>query len=152
MKQLRQLVAAATQVARRAGRPVKDDSGQAVAEFSLVVFLLVLILFSLLETGLLLNEKLVLTSAAREVARVCAVQGGKTPGALERLDELLESAGIQKDKVQAVITPTQAIYGTTIRVSLEYEHEVLSPVVSSVIGNTITLTAKAVTRSEFVPR
>lgn len=129
-----------------------EESGQAVAEFSMVVFLLVLILFSILETGLLLNEKLVLASAAREVARVCAVEGGKTPGALSRLDELLTLSGIEPSRVSADITPKQAIYGTTIRVSLEYDYEVLSPVVASILGGTITLTAKAVTRSEFVPR
>jgi Flp pilus assembly protein TadG len=136
----------------RVQQMLAEETGQAVAEFSMVVFLLVLILFSILETGLLLNEKLVLTSAAREVARVCAVEGGKTQGALSRLEELLTLSGIEPSRVSADITPNQAIYGTTIRVSLEYDYEVLSPVVSSVIGGTITLTAKAVTRSEFVPR
>lgn len=131
---------------------VRNESGQAVAEFSLVLFLLVLILFSILETGLVLNEKLILTSAAREVARVCAVEGGRTSGALTRLDELLSVSGIDSSKVVADITPKQAIYGTTIRVSLLYDYDVASPVVGSIVGHTITLTAKAVTRSEFVPR
>lgn len=138
--------------AHRTDLLVRDESGQAVAEFSLVLFMLVLILFSILETGLVLNEKLVLTSAAREVARVCAVEGGKTSGALARLDELLVLSGIDTSKVVADITPKQAIYGTTIRISLAYDYDVLSPVVGSVVGHTITLTAKAVTRSEFVPR
>lgn len=136
----------------RVHRLLVDSDGQAVAEFSLVVFLLVLVLFSILETGLLLNEKLVLTAAAREVARVCAVQGGKTQDALDRLSELVSAAGMDPDAVEADIRPKQAIYGTTITVSLTYDYLVKSPMVRSMVGPTLSLTAKAVTRSEFVPR
>ncbi len=131
---------------------LSDDRGQAVAEFSLVVFLLVTILFSILETGLLLNDKMVLTSTAREVARVCSVEGGRTANALARLNELLSSAGMDMSLVTANISPGQAIYGTTITVDLEYLYRVKSPVIGSIIGHTIELAAKAVTRSEFVPR
>ncbi|MGI6643820.1 MAG: TadE family protein [Bacillota bacterium] len=129
-----------------------DENGQAVAEFSLVVVLLVTILFAILETGLLLNDKMVLTSTAREVARVCAVEGGRTPNALSRLNELLSSAGFDISSVTSSIAPGQAIYGTTITVELGYSYRVKSPVIGSIVGHTIGLTAKAVTRSEFVPR
>lgn len=93
---------------------LRNDDGQALVEFSLVVFLLVVILFSILEGGLLINAKTVLTSAARETARVCAVEGGRTPGALQRLSDSLASGGIDPDEVTALISPGQAIYGTTI--------------------------------------
>jgi len=123
-----------------------------VAEFSLVVFLLMLVLFTILETGLLLNDRLVLTSAAREVARVCAVEGGRTQNALARLDELLRAAGINPEAVSVSILPSQAIYGTTIAVDLSYVYKVRSPLVRSIAGTEIAVSAKAVTRSEFVPR
>ena len=97
-------------------RLFRQSEGQAIAEFSLVVFILVLVLFSILEVGLLLNDKMVLMSAAREVARVCAVEGGKTQNALNRLRELLTADGIDPDTVTTSIRPTQAIYGTTIYV------------------------------------
>lgn len=131
---------------------LRNDDGQALVEFSLVVFLLVVILFSILEGGLLINAKTVLTSAARETARVCAVEGGRTPGALQRLSDSLASGGIDPDEVTALISPGQAIYGTTIRVELQYDYKVVSPVVRAIVGNKISLTSKAVTRSEFVPR
>jgi len=133
-------------------RLARDADGQAVAEFSLVFALLVLVLFTILELGLLLNDKMVLTSAAREVARVCAVEGGKTAGALRRLSELLESAGLDPGAVSALIYPTQAIYGTTIYVDLSYEYRIKSPLVGTLIGGVIPVSAHAVTRSEFVPR
>ncbi len=129
-----------------------NEKGQAVAEFSLVVFLLVTVLFSLLEVGLLLNDKLVLTSAAREVARLCAVEGGRTPNALDRLNGLLSSAKMDLSSVTTNISPGQATYGTTITVDLRYSYKVKSPMIATIIGDTIGLSAKAVTRSEFVPR
>ena len=133
-------------------RLVREQAGQAVAEFSPVIFLLVLVLFSIVETGLLLNDRMVLMSAAREVARVCAVEGGKTAGALARLNELLTSAGISPSSVTASIWPNQAIYGTTIHVELSYSYEVKTPVFRTLAGATIPVSAKVVTRSEFVPR
>lgn len=129
-----------------------ETRGQALVEFSLVVFLLVVILFSILEGGLVINAKTVLTSAARETARVCAVEGGRTPGALQRLSDSLTAGGIDPDEVTALISPGQAIYGTTIRVELQYDYKVVSPVVRAIVGDSIPLTSKAVTRSEFVPR
>lgn len=129
-----------------------ETRGQALVEFSLVVFLLVVILFSILEGGLVINAKTVLTSAARETARVCAVEGGRTPGALQRLSDSLTAGGIDPDEVTALISPGQAIYGTTIRVELHYDYKVVSPVVRAIVGDSIPLTSKAVTRSEFVPR
>ncbi|MGI6663672.1 MAG: TadE/TadG family type IV pilus assembly protein [Bacillota bacterium] len=129
-----------------------ETRGQALVEFSLVVFLLVVILFSILEGGLVINAKTVLTSAARETARVCAVEGGRTPGALQRLSDSLTAGGIDPDEVTALISPGQAIYGTTIRVELRYDYKVVSPVVRAIVGTSIPLTSEAVTRSEFVPR
>ena len=141
-----------TFAASMCSRLSREDSGQAIAEFSLVVLLLVLVLFSILEVGLLLNDKMVLMSAAREVARVCAVEGGQTQNALNRLRELLIADGIDPDTVTASIRPTQAIYGTTIYVDLSYDYPVKSPVVRPLSGSFIPVSAHAVTRSEFVPR
>lgn len=131
---------------------LEGDDGQAVAEFSLVIFLLVMLLFSILEVSLLLNDKMVLMSAAREMARICAVEGGKTANAVERLHELLSADGIDPETVTACIRPTQAIYGTTIYVDLSYDYTVKSPVVRPLSGPFIPISAHAVTRSEFVPR
>ena len=65
-------------------RILRDSEGQAVAKFSLVIFILILVLFSILEVGLLLNDKMVLMSTARS-CRICAVEEGKTQNALDRL-------------------------------------------------------------------
>lgn len=129
-----------------------DEKGQAVAEFSLVVVLLVFILFSILEFGLMLNAKLVVLSSVREIARVCAVEGGNTGRAQEKIRHIIENSGLEGEQLKVSISPTQAIYGTTINVFAEYAYPVKSPVVAALIGPSINLSCKAVTRSEFVPR
>ncbi len=135
---------------RRIESKLSHEAGQAIAEFVLVLFVLILVLFAILELGLLLNAKLVLASAAREIARICAVEGGYVGNAPKRVAILLEST--QLGDIEVSITPRQAIYGTTIYVHLSYDYPVKSSVISAISRSKITLTAKAVTRSEFVPR
>jgi len=131
---------------------LSPEAGQAIAEFAIVLFVLILILFAILELGLVLNAKLALASAAREIARICAVEGGYVGKAKQRVTAVIESTGLEPDRIDINITPRQAIYGTDISVRLSYDYPVKSPVVSVVSGTTVTLRAKAVTRSEFVPR
>lgn len=131
---------------------IRSSEGQVLVEFSLVIFILVLILFSILEGGLVMNAQMALSYAARETARVCSIEGGRSEGALLRLEETLRGCGIDFEDVAFDISPKQAIYGTTIRVQLVYEYRVLSPVMRGIAGESMHLTAKAVTRSEYVPR
>lgn len=51
----------------------KDENGQSLVEFALVVPVLLLFLLGIVEFGWLFNAKISLTSAAREGARVAAV-------------------------------------------------------------------------------
>ncbi len=129
-----------------------DQSGQAIAEFAIVLFVLVLILFGVLELGLILNAKLVLGSATREIARICAVEGGYSDRAVQRISSVIESTGLKEECVDMTVSPKQAIYGTDITIKMTYDYLVKSPVISSISGASIMLTTKAVTRSEFVPR
>lgn len=137
-------------VLRKTKARLWSEAGQAIAEFTIVLFMLIMVLFAILELGLLLNAKLVLASAAREVARICAVEGGYVGNVPKHVDMLLES--MQIGHIEVSVTPRQAIYGTTIHVHLSYEYPVKSPLISAISRSTLTLTAKAVTRSEFVPR
>lgn len=132
--------------------PIRNQDGEAIAEFALVFSILILVLFAILELGLVLNAKLVLTSAAREIARICAVEGGYKGRAPQIIDEILESTSLDKNAIQMNITPKQAIYGTTINVRLSYTYRINSPVISAISNPSVLLRAKAVTRSEFVPR
>lgn len=129
-----------------------EERGQAIAEFALVVGLLALLLFSMLEVGLALNAKLVLTSVARETARLAAIQGGRTAQVVERMMESLVLAGINPDEVEWAIRPGQAIYGSRITVTLRYRYKLKMPLIAVLSGGDIPIQAEVVTRSEYVPR
>ena len=52
----------------------KNERGAAAVEFALVFPLLILVLFGIIEFGAMFNAQLLVTSAARESARVMAVE------------------------------------------------------------------------------
>lgn len=59
----------------RITRKISDQSGAAAVEFALVASLLLTLVFGIFEFGRVYSELEVLTSAAREGARVAAVRG-----------------------------------------------------------------------------
>jgi len=119
-------------------------------EFVLTATLLFIILFGIVEFAFIFNAKLIMTGAAREGARRAAVEGGATPGAYACIQDYLALGNIRPDGVEALITPNEASYGTTIRVRLVYRYPVMTAVLRPIIGETITLTAEVLTRGEKV--
>jgi Flp pilus assembly protein TadG len=60
------------------GRDLRHERGQSLAEFALALPVL-LILFALAEFGLMLNDQVSVANAARDGARVAALQGSGDP-------------------------------------------------------------------------
>lgn len=58
------------------GTSVRDDSGAAALEFGVVVPLLLALMFGMFEFGFMFQGQLAVTHAAREGARLAAVQDG----------------------------------------------------------------------------
>ena len=54
-------------------RVVRDEKGQTMAEFAIVLPLLVVLLFGIVQFGILFNNYVTLTDAARAGARAAAV-------------------------------------------------------------------------------
>ena len=91
---------------------LSDESGQAIAEFVLVLFTLILVLFAILEAGLLLNAKRPCIGR-QEIARVCAVEGGYVAKAMERVDSVIKSTGLEPDLIEATSSPRRPYTGAT---------------------------------------
>jgi len=127
-----------------------SQRGSVTVEFVLVASLLFVILFSVIEFAFIFNAKLIMTGAAREGARRAAIEGGATPGALACIHDYLALGNIDPERVGVTITPKEASYGTTIRVSLVYDYEVVTAVLQPIIGKTLTLTAEVLSRGEKV--
>ncbi|MCL6449675.1 MAG: pilus assembly protein [Acetobacteraceae bacterium] len=133
---------------QRLWRGASQGSGAVLVEFVLVAGLVLVLLFGSIEYGLLLNARLVLEAAARDGARRAAVEGGTGEQVLERIARQLELGGIDPEKVEVDISPWWAEYGRTIRVRLAYDYPLISPVVRTLLGESVRLEVRAITRSE----
>lgn len=139
----------------------RGQRGAALVEFALVSSLLCLLLFGIIEMGLLFGDQALVGAAAREAARSAAV-GDPTATAQSRgisggAGLALSAANIVLDKSADNGTTWAALgnAGTTndavsnvslVRATVTYSH----PLVTSLIftGGTKTLTAKLVMRRE----
>jgi Flp pilus assembly protein TadG len=91
----------------------KGQEGQAMVEFALVIPLLLLLIFGIIQFGILFNNYLTLTDAVRVGARQAAVSRslpdpvGTTKNRVERA-----SAGLDKSKLSITVEPYNPLDGT----------------------------------------
>jgi len=134
--------------------------GAALVEFALVSALLLLLLFGIIEMGLLFQDQAELGQAAREAARSASV-GDSTVNVRIRaaatgvgLTLLAGNVVLEKSidggATWAALGDTgganNAVTGSLVRVTLTYSHPLVTSYVFS--GGTKTLTAKMVMRRE----
>jgi len=129
-------------------KPKSAERGVAAVEFVLIFPLLLLILWSLLDFGLLLNARLVVTTTTRDGARRAAIEGGATPNVFKHISESLQAGGLNPELAEIEIRPEQAAYGSNITVSVTYPYRFLTGVVESLGSLSVPLRAEMTTRSE----
>lgn len=116
-------------------------------EFAIILPILVLIVFGIIEFGLLMNSYIVLQAASREGARV-----GIVGGTDEDILDFVYSAASNLDinRIDVNITPNEGIRkpGDTLTVEVEYDYDILMPVISSLLGDSLRLRAKTSMRVE----
>ncbi|HHV78972.1 MAG TPA: hypothetical protein GXX40_05090 [Firmicutes bacterium] len=128
----------------------RTQKGAVLVEFVLVSSLLMLLLLSTCEVGIILNARIVLTSAAREGARRAAVEGGSTEKVLEKIREEIRFGFMDPDAATVSVTPKRASYGTYITVQIDYQYPMVTPFVREIVGTHLPLRATAISRSEKV--
>lgn len=130
-------------------KPRKQEKGAALAEFAVLAPLFVVLLFGLVEFGLALYAKSVLTNASREGARFGVVYGTPRKSEAEiiaRVTEYLNKAGFyDTPEVTINVTGEGGASGSqlSVTVSYPYQFQVLPNFVQGLTG-TITLTANTV--------
>ena len=97
------------------------DSGNAVIEFALVLPLLLLVVFGITELGRATMTVNVLTSAAREGARVASVSGADSAAVTSRVMEVLNAANITPASGGITITGPDANKAITVTVESDFE-------------------------------
>jgi Flp pilus assembly protein TadG len=140
-------------------RRLADPRGAQLVEFALVFPIVLLLTAGIIDVGFLLKDYQVVTNAAREGARLGAVQGGAA-AVTERVNAYLAAGGLQgiatTDVQQVLVTIPSgaAIPAVRVVVAYPYEYMVLAPVAtliaSDAIPSTVTLRAGVTMRQEAV--
>ena len=119
-----------------------DERGQTTVEFALVIPVLALILGVLVEVGMLVADQARLWHAAREAARVAAVD----PDEQHQLDAARDS-GLQGLEMVTFPDPARRVQGEPVEVRLTYVPEGDVPLVGKLFER-VELTSSATMRIE----
>jgi Flp pilus assembly protein TadG len=123
---------------------IRDEQGQTMAEFAIVLPILIVLLFGIVQFGILFNNYVTLTDAARAGARAAAVsrQNGNPSGTATAA---VRSSANDLDQAKLGVTVSSAwTPGSQVTVTATYPYAIslLGWVVTS--GNLTTKTTEAV--------
>jgi Flp pilus assembly protein TadG len=112
-----------------------------VVEFALILPLLALIAMGILDFGRVFYTYEALANAAREGARYCALHPGDTAGTRARVAG--ELGGRVTPDPLATFCPQETNAGFPISVSTSAEVDLITPLMGSLVGDPVTITASA---------
>lgn len=120
---------------------LRSERGAAAVEFALVLPVLVLVLLGIVEFGRAYNAQITVTSAAREGARVMAIQNNVT-SAQTSVKAASPSLNPQLSNAQIVVSPSNCTSGNNATVTVSYRLDFLT----GFMAEGVTLTGKGVMR------
>lgn len=125
----------------------RNEKGQSLVEFALVIPLLLLILMAIIEFGFLFNSYLVISNASREGARLASL-GGSDYSVEERVK--LVSSNLDELNLTVTISPNELNRGRgdMVQILVEYDYQLLSPIISKVLSPLINLESETFMRVE----
>lgn len=126
---------------------VKNQKGQALVEFAIILPLLLLLIMGIIQFGMIINAYLSIQNAAREGARA---------GILGSSDTEIESImintlpALNADSLIVNITPSEAdrSSGDPLTVNVRYNYPIIIPIIDSLFSNTVVLNAETSMRIE----
>ncbi len=138
---------------RRRRSWLRNESGQGLVEFALVVPVLLVMLAGLAEFSRAWSTQQILTDAAREALRssVVANQGFTYDQMLNSIDQALLRASLDPSMAQVEVDGWKAGTGTPARITIDYEYEFgfFGPVIQWVTDErSLALTTSFVMRNE----
>jgi Flp pilus assembly protein TadG len=125
----------------------RNQRGQAVIEFALVLPLLLLLVFGVTEFGRAWMTKNVITSAAREGCRVAVVTDPDATAVNNRVN-LVCAAGRVTPGAVTVVGPDPADPERIVTVTVQTDFQVIPGNILGTFSGTIPLTATAIMRHE----
>lgn len=119
---------------------IKNEKGQSIIEFALILPILIFLLMGIIEYGWLFNGKITLTSAAREGARVVAITKNQSK-ATDAVTKAIVGSGLTNINVSYSDVDTE-----NVKVTVNAK---LIPIVGFWIKNpTVDMNSVAVMRNE----
>lgn len=143
-----------TAVAARSAvkRSTERDDGVAAVEFALVLPLLLLLVFGIINFGVVLSQQLALNHAVREAARAAVVEStGKTLDITSEVQNNANTVALNTSAI-TVTEPSPCSttgYGKDITVKATYDADYLVPMPIPGFPSSITLTGDASFRCEW---
>ncbi|HKL42546.1 MAG TPA: TadE/TadG family type IV pilus assembly protein [Clostridia bacterium] len=126
---------------------VKNIKGQAMVEFVLILPVFLLLLLGMADISRVISANFVLENASRSAARVGVISNSDSEiiTAIENGTDSLDASSITY-----TITPTEGTRGSgdELTVEINYTVDILTPIVSNVLGNTIPVSGKTIMRVE----
>ena len=131
---------------RNIRRSLKKNKGQAIVEFALILPIFILILFGIMEFGLLFNQYLVVTSASREGARIAAL-GGTDAETVAIVNS--SAASINTGNLTTVVSPQVRVRGQSVTVRVTNPVTIRTPLIAQVFPqNPLPVSGTTVMRVE----
>jgi Flp pilus assembly protein TadG len=130
-----------------------NEQGAAAAEFAILLPVLLTILFGIIEFGMLMYGREIVTNATREGARAGIVQGPpkRTAGEITTIaTNYLTGTGVNLADVTFTVTGAGLTNPNTLTVSATYLYRFLIPYIPTVVGipNPLPIPIQTVMRHE----
>ena len=123
----------------------RSERGTAAVEFALVLPLVLVVALALVQTGLLVRDRLLVEAAARAGARAAAVQ--EDPASI-RSAALAAAPSLDEGAVDLAVT-RDGVRGDPVTVSLRYLASIRVPFVDWLFGDSVGMTTTTAARQEF---
>lgn len=126
-------------------RALREESGLATVETTLMVVILVPLIFGVIEFGALFQRWLAAESVAAHAARYAGELGGDQPALRAYVARQLRDVGIDPSRVVVEVDPPTVGWREPIRVSVRSDEPIELPFA---ISTSVRLSATAVARGE----
>jgi len=127
---------------RRFGR---DQKGQSVVEFALVVPILLLLVLGIMEFGRAYSANLALQNAVREGARL-AVTGATDTQIVQRVKD--SAPTLDSSRLTVTVSPATRRQGDNVAVVATYQFKYITPFIQDITGSLKTFKQKVTMRME----
>ena len=128
-------------------RNLKNQKGQALVEFAIILPILLILVMGILQFGMMLNSYLTIENASREGARTGII--GSSDAEIQNLI-ISTSPSLDPKNLIVSITPTETNRksGDTLIVKVTYNYNLIVPIISSLFNNVVVLNGQTSMRVE----